>query len=247
MIPDNLRNEYSMNGNVEIIESYISYGVNRSLYHYSKENVERFIAMASRRESSHYPETDQWLYEALDKYSISKHNTLIIGSEEPYYEGIAIHKGAKVTLVEYQRITSNHPDISCLTVDEFNTINNSYDSAISISSVEHSGLGRYGDELDPDGDIKSMALLRERLNHNGLCFLAVPIGKDQILWNAHRVYGNIRFKKLIDGFEILQSFGLDYDNDFQTDEHLRRINGKKPSRPGTSGGAHQPVFVLRKS
>ena len=34
-----------------------------------------------------------------------------------------------------------------------------YDCVASFSSVEHSGLGRYGDELNPFGDLQASALL----------------------------------------------------------------------------------------
>jgi len=91
-----------------------------------------------------------------------------------------------------------------------------------------------------------MRVLADKLKKNSLCYLAIPIGTDQILWNAHRVYGRARFPLLIEGFEIVDSFGF-VDPDFDIDEHKRRLNGNIPHRQGVSGGAHQPVFVLRKS
>ena len=33
------------------------------------------------------------------------------------------------------------------------------DFAFSFSSIEHNGLGRYGDALDPNGDLRDMELL----------------------------------------------------------------------------------------
>jgi hypothetical protein len=170
---------------------------------------------------------------------------LIIGSEEPYYEGIAISRQATVTMVEYQRVTSSHPFLTTMTVEEFEKEDYQYDGAISISSVEHSGLGRYGDPLDPDGDLKSMKFLHGKLKPDALLFLSVPIGKDQILWNAHRVYGRERFPLLIDGFKIIETYGL-IDSDYDVDENVRRINGKVPHREGCNGGAHQPIYVLKR-
>lgn len=34
---------------------------------------------------------------------------------------------------------------------------NKFDAIASFSSLEHIGLGRYSDELDPDGDFKEVA------------------------------------------------------------------------------------------
>ena len=38
-----------------------------------------------------------------------------------------------------------------------------FDSVVSFSSIEHSGLGRYGDPLDPDGDLKTMQVIHKNL------------------------------------------------------------------------------------
>ena len=245
MIPQELFSEYTLNGKISAYEFHFAGGSNRTHFNYSKELVDSFVSKAATKSVMHYPETDGWLYEAVEKYSVKDKSVLIIGSEEPCYEGVAIHYGATTTMVEYQRVTSEHEKLKTMTVEEFEKSNELYDAAISISSVEHSGLGRYGDALDPYGDIKSMKFLYDKLKSGGICFLAVPMGVDQILWNAHRVYGRVRFPILIEGWEVLDSFGF-IDSDYDVDENLRRKNGKVPNRPGVSGGAHQPVFVLRK-
>lgn len=245
MIPQELFSEYTLGGKISAYEFHFAGGSNRTYFNYSKELVDGFINKASSKSVMHYPETDGWLYEAIEKFPIKDKDVLIIGSEEPCYEGVAIHYGATTTMVEYQRVTSEHEKLKTMTVEEFEKSTELYDAAISISSVEHSGLGRYGDELDPNGDIKSMKFLHDKLKPGGICFLAVPMGIDQVLWNAHRVYGRVRFPMLIEGWEVLASFGF-IDSDYDADENLRRKNGKNPHREGVSGGAHQPVFVLRK-
>jgi len=246
VIPEELLAEYTINGNVKIHDLYIGISGTRMFMNYSFGNVEKFIDIVKKRETLHYEETDGWLYQAMDKYSVANQHILVIGSEEPCYEAVAIAYGAdNVTMVEYQKVTSQHPKLKTMTVSEFENDDNLFDASISISSVEHSGLGRYGDELDPNGDIKAMKVLLDKTRVGGLCFLAVPMGKDEILWNAHRVYGRIRFNRLIDGWEIVESFGF-IDSDFDVSEALKRDNGKIPHREGVSGGAHQPVFVLRK-
>jgi len=54
--------------------------------------------------------------------------------------------------------------------------------------VEHVGLGRYGDPLDPEGDLKAIAELKRVLAINGNLLFVVPIGKERIMFNAHRIY-----------------------------------------------------------
>lgn len=55
--------------------------------------------------------------------------------------------------------------------------------------VEHLGLGRYGDRLDPDGDLKAIAELKRVLQVGGNLLFVVPVGRTpRILFNAHRIY-----------------------------------------------------------
>lgn len=245
-IPKEMLKKYTISGAVKVHDLYIGTSGTRTFLNYSVENVENFIKTVKDRGTLHYAETDRWLYQALEKYSVENQHVLVIGSEEPCYEATAIAYGANnVTMVEYQKVTSEHPKLQTLTVSEFELDDNLYDASISISSVEHSGLGRYGDALDPDGDIKAMKFLLDKTKVGGLCFLAVPMGADEILWNAHRIYGRVRFPMLIEGWEVVESFGF-IDSDFDVSEALKRENGKNPHREGVSGGAHQPVFVLKK-
>jgi hypothetical protein len=71
-----------------------------------------------------------------------------------------------VTTFEYNRLQYAHPLIDTILVNE--TLGNAalagaYDVAMSISSFEHDGLGRYGDPLNPDGDMNAMRSARRLL------------------------------------------------------------------------------------
>mgnify|MGYP000926528026 CR=1 FL=1 len=54
--------------------------------------------------------------------------------------------------------------------------------------IEHIGLGRYGDSLDPNGDIKACRELERVLSPGGNLLIAVPVGRPKVAFNAHRVY-----------------------------------------------------------
>lgn len=55
--------------------------------------------------------------------------------------------------------------------------------------VEHSGLGRYGDAIDPEGDLRAIAELKRVLAKGGSLLFVVPIGgRPRIQFNAHRIY-----------------------------------------------------------
>ncbi|NMB57370.1 DUF268 domain-containing protein [Candidatus Beckwithbacteria bacterium] len=67
--------------------------------------------------------------------------------------------------------------------------NESVESLSCMHTIEHVGLGRYGDKLDPDGDLKAIAELKRVIEKNGSLLFVVPIGKKaKIMYNAHRIY-----------------------------------------------------------
>lgn len=74
--------------------------------------------------------------------------------------------------------------------------------------VEHVGLGRYGDPIDPDGDLKAIAELKRVVAPNGSLLFVVPIGfKSKIMYNAHRIYTYSQIMSYFDDF-ILKEFVL---------------------------------------
>lgn len=90
------------------------------------------------------------------------------------------------------------------------------DSINSISCmhvVEHVGLGRYGDPLDYDGDIKAIDELKRVVAPGGTLLFVVPVGgKSVIKFNAHRIY---TYRQVVDMFEgfCMKEFSLIPDNE----------------------------------
>ena len=94
---------------------------------------------------------------------------------------------------------------------------NSIESLSCMHTVEHVGLGRYGDPVDPDGDIKSINELKRVVAVNGSLLFVVPVGKPKIMFNAHRIYNPEFIMNLFKGFTLKKfSLVLD-DNDFIED------------------------------
>lgn len=66
--------------------------------------------------------------------------------------------------------------------------NDSVRSLSCLHVAEHIGLGRYGDPLDPDGTEKACRELARVLAPSGILYFSVPIGRERIEFNAHRVH-----------------------------------------------------------
>lgn len=66
---------------------------------------------------------------------------------------------------------------------------NSIASLSCMHVMEHVGLGRYGDALDPQGDVKAIEELKRVVRPGGDLLFVVPLGgKARIQFNAHRIY-----------------------------------------------------------
>ena len=64
-----------------------------------------------------------------------------------------------------------------------------YDSISALHSIEHVGLGRYGDRLSLDGDLLGIKCLINKLNYGGYFYLSVPVSKqNNIEFNSQRAY-----------------------------------------------------------
>lgn len=64
----------------------------------------------------------------------------------------------------------------------------SVESISCMHTIEHIGLGRYGDPVDPNGDKKALHELQRVVRPNGDLLIVVPTGKPRIQFNAHRIY-----------------------------------------------------------
>lgn len=84
---------------------------------------------------------------------------------------------------------------------------NSIESLSCMHTIEHIGLGRYGDELDIKGDLKAIDELKRVLKPGGNLLFVTPVGKPRIEFNAHRVYSYEQITEYFAPF-ILKDFSL---------------------------------------
>ena len=134
-------------------------------------------------------------------------NALVIGSENPWVEACMLSVGVKhITTLEYGEIVSQHPQIATVTptgmYGHMADWMGHFDLVVSFSSVEHVGLGRYGDTMNPYGDRQAIARAWCATKPGGYLVLGVPTGPaDRIEYNAHRVYGPIMYPHLVTNWE----------------------------------------------
>lgn len=229
-VPKDLWAKYTMNGQISVINWLFDQTENKNTIRiFKKQDYETVFKSIKDGTFTYYGETLGFLLSALEKYSIAGKTVCVFGAESINCDAISLVHGAeKVYIIDYNPIISEHPLVEAY---NYETIKDKkVDIGISISSFEHDGLGRYGDKLCPNGDLKTMKKIKKIIKKDGLLFLSVPVGPDCLVWNAHRIYGKIRLPMLIKDWECIDIFS----------EQSITLDGLPSAWP-----VRQPVLVLK--
>lgn len=230
-IPANLVKAFTLNGTIPVKKYYFDQaylGGNAKVSIWTRDMITDLMDKVKNR-YKHFNYDTEPLYKLFDARPnlVSNKKGLVIGSEYPWLESLLLHYGAsEIHTLEFGSIVSEDHRIKAFTPDsfKFSFLDGKilpYDFAFSYSSLEHDGLGRYGDILNPIGDLETMARLLSIVKPGGYVGIGFPCCHDRLDWNAHRIYGPIRLQKLFAGYEILGVYpqdsrmGLNTGNGFQ--------------------------------
>ena len=115
---------------------------------------------------------------------------LDVGSYRHFILGLLAH--APVTTLDVRARSPVSPNETVITCDakRLTLASATFDMVISLCSLEHFGLGRYGDELDLDADREALAEMTRVLKPGGRLVFSTTLtgGPAQIVFNAHRIY-----------------------------------------------------------
>ena len=83
--------------------------------------------------------------------------------------------------------------------------NDSIESISSLCVVEHIGLGRYGDDIDPKGSEKAIRELKRVVARGGHLLISVPVDDDnRIYFNAHRAFTREYILELFNDMKLIE-------------------------------------------
>lgn len=210
VIPDEMLADYTMQSDVPVLYWYLDergFGVTPA--HNTKDTYESIFQGMNEGNFFYYEDEGKAFFDANARYPLKDKEVTIWGLAACNCEAFAAWASAsKVLVVEYNKPLCEHSKIIVYNHEEYTAISPKTDFAISYSSFEHDGLGRYGDPLAPNGDLRAMEQARNGLEDNGIMFFGVPLGPDSLVWNAHRIYGKRRLPMLLRGWKLLDVFNV---------------------------------------
>lgn len=132
----------------------------------------------------------QDLYVARKIFEAKPQRHIDIGSR---VDGFVAHVASfrEIEVFDIRPITAIVPGIvfrqaDLMSLDD--SLTGSCDSISCLHALEHFGLGRYGDPIDPLGYEAGLQNMAKLLSDGGAFYLSVPIGTACVQFNAHRVF-----------------------------------------------------------
>lgn len=136
----------------------------------------------------HYFFQAAWLARRLHEQRPSLH--VDIGSSAMMIN--VLSAGVNTVFVDYRPLHVHLSNLSPLAGDivRLPFLDSSIASLSCLHVIEHVGLGRYGDRLDPAGGQLAAVELQRVLAPGGRLFLSTPVGRERVCFNAHRVFSS---------------------------------------------------------
>lgn len=132
---------------------------------------------------------DYWCAKRLSDRNVLEHYD--IGSRiDGFISHISLLK-IKTVLIDIRPMHSNIPYISFVQEDatELKGIpSESINSISALCSLEHFGLGRYGDDVAPEAFFTAVKSIQRVVKKGGRIYISVPVGEECVRFNAHRVF-----------------------------------------------------------
>lgn len=162
----------------------------------------------------HYFHQDIWAAKKVLKSGVKTHYD--IGSR---LDGFISHCLAfcKVIMLDIRPLDKKIPNLSFIQTDATNMKNiktGSINSISALHAVEHFGLGRYGDPIDPLGYKKCIDEIKRIVKKGGNIYFSVPIGKQRLEFNNQRVFNPKYVLELFEGMKLKEFSLVNDDNNF---------------------------------
>ena len=172
---------------------------------------------------SHYYYQQLWCFHEIFNNKPSEHYDFWSTYSMSWY----IAAITKSYFLDFRPIQTQINNLKCLSwnLTNLELKDNSIESASCLHVIEHIWLWRYWDPVDPYWDKKACNELKRIIKPWWILYISVPIGKENVMFNAHRVYN---VDTIINYFEWLKLLKLNYINDnheIQENSEIKDVTG----------------------
>lgn len=132
---------------------------------------------------------DLWAAKLIYHSGIRKH--FDIGSRIDGFIAHLLAMDVDVTLIDVREFPGEVEGLHTIIDDATmlgQVLDGSIESMSALCSLEHFGLGRYGDSIDPEACFKCFGEIPRKMRKGGNLYISVPVGKERVQFNAHRIF-----------------------------------------------------------
>lgn len=142
---------------------------------------------------------------ALQTISALPHGSTIldVGSSESTLAFSLASLGYQVTGIDLHPYPLEHPNLETIAapLEDWEGPEGFFDAILCLSSIEHFGLGAYGESPKEGLDVAAMKKLRTLIKPGGLLVFTAPFGRYEVT-DFQRTYDSEALLNLLDGWQI---------------------------------------------
>jgi SAM-dependent methyltransferase len=151
---------------------------------------------------------------------------LDFGCVENILPVVLCNLGYDVHGLDFQDYPFHHPNFQFTRADilAWDAPSAKFDAVVSISTIEHVGLGYSGDPLETSGDKVAVDKLYKSLKKNGRLYITLPAGLPHIE-RGYRTYDSKSIRRLVPNIERLRFFMKEgRSGNWHEEPSIKRIN-----------------------
>ena len=112
-------------------------------------------------------------------------------------------------------------------MDMEENLQNYSDSVSYLHTIEHFGLGRYGDKIDPDAYLTGIYNLQKILKKDGYLYLSMPISSiTKIYFNSERVFDPFEILNIDEKLEYVKFHFIDDEGEIFLNYDIQNLKNK---------------------
>ncbi len=196
----------------ESINSYPQFA-----YRKDREYLISYDRVATAGTVSSYFWQDLWASKRIFNNPVEMHYD--IGSRLDGFIAHVLSYGQKVSMIDIRPLPTKIDGLDFREADATNLESfedECIESLSALCSIEHFGLGRYGDPIDPNACFKCFNAIQKKMKSGSNLYISVPIGQECLCFNAHRVFSISTILNAFSQFDLIELSSC-YRDEFEND------------------------------